>query len=135
MLRPMTGFARVVLWIGAAAFFAIGAWLLINPEGMAQMGLPLGAPVWRIEIRAFYGGLEVGLAIYLAICALRPAWCLPGLTAAALVLGGAGSGRLLGMLADGMDRNMLIAMASELGGAALAVAALLKERKAARRSG
>lgn len=131
MLLRMTLFARVVLWFAAASFLAFGAWLLISPEGMTQMGLPLGSQDWRIEIRAFYGGLELGLAAFLALCARRPAWSLPGLLAAALILGGIGAGRLIGMLADGFKTSMVLAMALELGSAALAAAAAAKESRAA----
>ena len=78
----MTTLTRVTLWLAAALFLAFGLAILIQPELLSGMGLPV-QPVWRTELRAFYGGLEIGLAAFLILCARRPAWALPGLVAAA----------------------------------------------------
>lgn len=122
----MTTLTRVTLWLAAALFLAFGLGILIQPELLSGMGLPV-QPVWRTELRAFYGGLEIGLAAFLILCARRPAWALPGLVAAALLMGGVGSARLLGMALDGFQKNMVIAMVSELAACALATVAALRE--------
>ena len=74
----MTKLARTMLWLSALLFAAFGAFLLIDPGGMEKLGLPLAVPRWRTEIRAFYGGLELGLAAFLALCLgsapLRPSY-------------------------------------------------------------
>lgn len=128
----MTRFPVIVLWLSALLFLAFGVGCLIQPELLTQFGLPV-QPVWRTELRAFYGGLEIGLATFLILCARRPAWVLPGLLAAALVLGCVGTARLLGMALDGPVRNMLVAMVAELSGCALAVAAVVHEGRRAGR--
>lgn len=128
----MTKLARTMLWLSALLFAAFGAFLLIDPGGMEKLGLPLAVPRWRTEIRAFYGGLELGLAAFLALCTRREEWAVPGLAAAAFILGGAGTGRLLGIALDGTDQGMVIAMATELGGALAAGIAAHHEARAAR---
>lgn len=126
----MTRFPQVVLWLSAFLFLAFGAGCLVYPELLAQLGLPV-QPVWRTEIRAFYGGLEIGLAAFLILCTRRPIWVLPGLLASALILGAVGTARLLGIVLDGPAKNMVIAVAAELGGSALAAAAAVHAARTA----
>lgn len=121
----MPAFTRIMLYVGALTFLVFGLWLLVNPAGLAATGLPVEpGSLWRVEIRAFYGGLEIGFGTFLLLCARRPGWALPGLTAAALVLCGAGLARAAGLVLDHRaDTSMLAAVAAELGGAVLSAAA------------
>jgi hypothetical protein len=69
-----------VLFLAALGFLGFGAWLLVDPAG-GLAGVDIGAtsPAGLVERRAFYGGLEVGLGLFLLACATRPAWHAPGL--------------------------------------------------------
>ena len=94
-------FARGVLGIDALAFLALGLWLFAQPEGLSAVGLAADNPAARIELRATYGGVELGLGAFLAWTAWGPRSRLRvGLVASVLTLGGFGAGRALGMLAD-----------------------------------
>ena len=63
---------------------------------LAPVGIS-GTTAGLIELRAFYGGLELGLAAFLFACAAKPAWREPGLWSVALVNGGIAAARLLGI--------------------------------------
>ena len=125
----MTRFARLTLWLVAAPLLGLGAYLLLDPDGMTRMGLPVAGLRWRIDVRAVYGGLELGAGLFLALCARRPAWARPGLRAALLLYGPTGAGHLLGNLVDGVDPGMLVAALFELGCALLSWLADRHERR------
>lgn len=91
----MSGARAALLSGGALAFAAIGVWATLDPVGaLAQVGVvPVDARGW-VELRAMYGGLELGAAVFLALCAARPAWHAPGLVASACLIGGLGVARV-----------------------------------------
>ncbi|MCO5168882.1 MAG: DUF4345 domain-containing protein [Planctomycetes bacterium] len=121
--------ARCSLALTAVAFAAFGLWLLVAPQALGQVGVELPTPAARAEIRAFYGGLELGLAAFFAVAAARPAWFAPGLLAQALGLGGVVLGRLTGVVVDGATDPLLLAlMGAEAAGCALGVVALVRLR-------
>lgn len=112
--------ARAVLLVTAIVFAGFGLWLLIYPEAVSTLGVELLNPSARIEIRSFYGGLEIGLGAFLLYCARSPSLELlkAGLLAAGLALGGVSIGRLFGFLVDGQPMPLvLIFTALEVGGA------------------
>lgn len=87
----------------------------------------LPGPAGRIEIRAFYGGLEIGFGIFLLLCSRKPALLGPGLLAAALSLGGAATARGIAFFLEGVFPPPLIAAgAAEALGALLAYTAYYK---------
>ncbi|MBX3471620.1 MAG: DUF4345 family protein [Planctomycetes bacterium] len=119
--------ARCSLLLAAVGFAAFGVWLLVAPEALGEVGVVLSTPAARAEIRAFYGGLELGLAAFFAVAATRPAWFAPALLAQALGLGGVIVGRLTGVVVDGATDPLLLSlMAAEAGGCALGVVALVR---------
>ena len=71
--------SKLSLIVSAIGFFGFGIVLFIAPELMESAGLALVDPAGHIEIRAFYGGIELGLAMFFVI-ALKREWILPGLT-------------------------------------------------------
>lgn len=113
--------ARLVLVLNAITFAVLGAWSLLAPATVAShIDLGLTSPTARADFMAFYGGFELGLAAFLAWCALRPARVRPGLVALGLGLSGAGLGRLAGILSGGpVQPNMYAFLVFELGFAAL----------------
>ena len=116
----MTRAASIILWLDALAFLGFGLAFLLNPTGMME-GLDIAVPTVRaeIEIRAFYGGLELGFAAFLALAAMRPTWREPGLAASALLLAGTAFTRIGGQLAGGFDATHAALAALELSGAIL----------------
>jgi hypothetical protein len=95
-------YARIVLVVSALMYAGFGAAYLARPKAMAKLThFELPSPTAVTEIRAFYGGIELGLAALLVVCAVRPAWAGAGLLALALLSGGAALARLIGFAVDG----------------------------------
>ena len=76
------------------------------------------------EIRAFYGGLELGLAAFFVLALQRPSWFAPALMLQALALGATAAARLYGIIGGGTTEIMLALLAAEAAGCALAIVAL-----------
>ena len=75
-----------------------GVLLFVDPALLGRLvGLTFVDPNAPVEIRAFYGGLELGLAAFFAAAARRAAWLDPALAAFALAFGAAGLARLAGI--------------------------------------
>jgi hypothetical protein len=123
--RTVTQLPRLALTLGALGFVAFGASLLVAPTLLAVVDLGMPTAAARSDVRAVYGGLELGVGLFLAACARRPAWHRPGLVAQSLALGGAVAGRLASFTADGVPNTFSFAFfALEAAGAVLALAAL-----------
>ena len=93
--------ARFSLGLTAIAFALFGVLFISAPRTLENVGAMLLSPSARVEIRGFYGGMELGLGVFFALCAMRPSWYPVGLTAQALSLGGVVVGRLVGAIVDG----------------------------------
>ena len=120
-------FQVLVIALCALGFLAFGLWLLADPGGaLAKIGIATTSATGTIELRAFYGGMEIGLGLFLGWCALRPEWQAAGLWLVLLSTGGAGAARLLGIALAGASPGGYLgwALAWELGFAALAALAL-----------
>ncbi|WP_277372860.1 DUF4345 family protein [Pseudomonas sp. AA-38] len=95
-------FARIVLTIQIVVLAGLGLAYFIRPEEMASFsGALLMGNAAVTEVRAYYGGLQLGLAAYLAMALtrldlLRPALMLLVLLYAALALA-----RVAGLWLDG----------------------------------
>ncbi|MFT3807118.1 DUF4345 family protein [Arenimonas sp.] len=86
----MTTFSRIVLLLAGLGFLGFGGWLAISPQtALEPLGVRASAAGW-IELRAFYGGLELGLAIFLFMAAWHRRWRRAGLWV--VMLGNAGIG-------------------------------------------
>jgi hypothetical protein len=92
--------ARLSLGVTAAAFTGFGIWLLSRPQELSRVDVQVPSPAARAEIRAFYGGLEIGMGLFFAAAAARPAWHRPALAAQTLALGGAALARVVSMRID-----------------------------------
>lgn len=93
----MERFRIAVLLLAGLGFLAFGVAIVAAPEAvLGSVGIS-GTTAGLIELRAFYGGLELGLGAFLLACAAKPAWREPGLWSVALVNGGIGAARLLGI--------------------------------------
>ena len=111
-------FARFSLAATALAFFFFGIWLLIQPDALGQLGIQLTTESARVEIRAMYGGFEIGIGAFLVLALRRPQWYRPALLFQTLSLAGLGLARLVAALLAAAPHPMLFAFcALELIGA------------------
>lgn len=125
--------SRIVLAAAGLMFLGFGLAFMLRPVPTARMvGIRLPEPAAVTEIRAFYGGLEVGLAVLLFIaCAYAP-WRVPGLALALAAFAGPALGRVVGLLLDGRPRSVIYTiLAVELFGAAAAAVCLVLEKRLA----
>lgn len=103
--------SRFVLVASALAFAGIGLAFLIDPAAMARhVGLALEGPTADNDVRAVYGGLQLGCAAFLLLCAIRPAWHAPGLLAQLLLFGGLVTARLVSWAAVGLPSRLGLAL-------------------------
>ncbi len=116
------------LWLCAGAFLITGLLFTVMPQSMftaVALDVPDGSPL--TELRAVYGGLEVGAGIFLALCARRGGEAIElGLLLAFLMLGGLAAYRAIGMGIDAPQVPLMsVLLVLESAGAVLAVFALL----------
>ena len=121
---------RTFLWICVLVNAGIGVATLADPLGfLAAVGLSTTGPNGEIELRAMYGGLELGLAAFLAWCAVEKQRAAVGVIAMTFMLLGLGGIRLLSwflLQPDGNEHLGLILF--ELSGAAIGIFLIVKAR-------
>jgi hypothetical protein len=120
----------LVLALCAVGFLGFGVWLLLDPAALEKVGIGATSKVGTVELRAFYGGMEIGLGLFLAACLVKPEWRAAGLWLVLLSNGGAGLARLLAIGLGGAALGGYLAWALlwELGFAALGGLALAANR-------
>ena len=118
--------ARGILLLSALLFAGFGAAFTLFPHRLAAtVGIQLTTSVARTDFAATYGGFELGFAVFLAICASRPAWVRPGLVASGCAIAGFASVRLVGILiAPELSLLMVGVLIFEAAGSALSFWAL-----------
>lgn len=124
--------AIAVIALAGAGFLTFGLWLTLDAaSALAGVGVEAASAAGLIELRAFYGGLELGLGTFLLGCAALPGWRPAGLWLILLSHAGIAAVRLIGIAASGVYTPFFgWALAWELGLAALAAAALwLRDRR------
>ena len=95
-------FARLVLGLSALAFAGIGAAFLVAPEAMAaRVGVSLAGAAAANDVRAVYGGLQLGIAAFLFHSARRPDVLRTGLAVQLFSFGGLAAARFASLLLDG----------------------------------
>ena len=86
----------------AASFIAFGVAFLLAPQKLAAYAdLSTTSRLGLVELRAFYGGVQIGLGVFLAVAAMRREWQLPGLLCALLSLLGVFGARIYALTAEG----------------------------------
>lgn len=128
----MQRLAIAVIALAGAGFLAFGLWLTLDAAAaLAGVGIEAANAAGLIELRAFYGGLELGLGSFLLACAIRPDWRPAGLWLTLLGNAGIATVRLIGITATGVFTPFFgWALAWELGFTTLAAAALwLRHRR------
>ena len=95
-------FARIVLFASALAFAGTGGAFLLHPVEMtALVGIELTETVSLSDVRAVYGGLELGAALVLALLATNASTLRLGLMAQIAFFSGLVVGRVASLAADG----------------------------------
>jgi hypothetical protein len=115
---------RVLLWLAVAVNVGIGVGCLVDPVGLlAPVGVAALDDRGVVELRAMYGGFEIGLGLFIAWCARAPSRWSAGLLAAVLTVGGLGAVRAASWLALRPEGWLLPALcAVELGASAVGAA-------------
>jgi hypothetical protein len=94
--------ARLLLMLNSALFSLFGLLYLIWPTAMcATLHLVATRPTAIVDVRATYGGMQLGIAALLAYCAISIGGTAFGLLSAACIVGGLAVGRLIGIAANG----------------------------------
>ena len=119
---------KLALGITAAAFTGFGAALLAKPKKiLGTIGIRANDPVGRTELRAMYGGMELGFGAFFTIAAFKEEWRRPALMAILCGIGGLGATRIATAIASG-DPPLTYAMgAPEVAAATLAAISLLRK--------
>ncbi len=96
-------FATVAIFITAISFAGFAIWLGINPNALLEgFGIEDRTPQMATEIRAFYGGIEMAIAVAMLLL-WRRGDLFAALLIGGLALTGASSGRCIGMIVDGFS--------------------------------
>ena len=120
---------KLAIGITAAAFTGFGAALIAKPEKiLGTIGIKARKPVGRVELRAMYGGMELGLGAFFTMAALKQEWRRPALMAILCGIGALGVTRYATAVAEGAGPMTYLMGAPEIAAAALAGTALLRDQ-------
>lgn len=126
-----TRFANITLLLTATIYLGFALWLGYSPRSLlVAFGIEQSTPEMLTEIRAFYGGVEAGIAI-----AMLALWWKNQIVAALLIGGipllGSASGRILGTMTDGFSGLHLVLASFEASGGILCLVGAYLLSKAA----
>lgn len=126
----MPRLATLVLLLSGLSFIGFGIWFFLDPlEPLLGLGGSIEGSAIPLELRAFYGGGEIGLGAFLLLCAMRADWYRPGLWLVLLVNLCTGLARAFALLGGGPPLPFfLAALGWEFGFALLAAVALRRVR-------
>ncbi|MEM6573475.1 MAG: DUF4345 family protein [Pseudomonadota bacterium] len=131
-MKLLDNFNILLIALAGIGFLVFGAWILATPlEALARFGIILAPePVHRIEIRAFYGGLEIGLGLLLLKFAFDRSYRRAGLWLVFASYGALAGGRIVGIVAEAGPTPQMawIALAVELFFGVLGAVALFAGR-------
>jgi hypothetical protein len=114
---------RIYLALQALALIALGLAYFSHPEEMSNLsGMLLMAPAAVTDVRAYYGGLQIGLGIYLLLACRLVELQRATLMLAVLLYSALALARIAGLWLDGglQQTFNLIALLFECVSAALA---------------
>jgi uncharacterized protein DUF4345 len=118
---------RLALAVTAAAFTGFGAASFIRPGILRKVGVRAASSTGTAEIRAMYGGMELGLGAFFAYAAMQSEPSREALLAQVCGIGGLAAGRLASLCVDRPDSVMKLLFLAEGGTAALGAIALMKK--------
>ncbi|MCY1546229.1 hypothetical protein D9M68_822180 [compost metagenome] len=120
-------FARVILVLQMLALAGLGLAYFVRPHEMANLsGMLLIAPAAATDVRAYYGGLQLGLAAFLGLALTRLDLTRAALTLLVLLYSALALARIGGLWLDGGAQQTfnLLALLLEVVSAGLAFWAL-----------
>ncbi len=120
-------FARILLAVQALVSVGLGLAYFIRPQEMANLsGMLLMEAAAATDVRAYYGALQLGLAVFLLLAAVRLELTRAALTWLVLLYAALAFGRIAGLWLDGglQQTFNLYSMLFELVSAGLAFMAL-----------
>ena len=98
----------LLLWFSAIVFALIGVYFLAAPErAAASLGIALNDATARTDVRATYGGMVLGTALFFGWCALATARYQAGLVCLVLIYGGLALGRGLAIAVGQRPATMM----------------------------
>jgi len=108
----------VAIFVTAASWAGFAIWLGVNPSALLPaFGVEASTPQMLTEVRAFYGGVEMAIAVAMIVL-----WRRGDLFAALLIGGlplvGSATGRCVGLIVDGFSAIHLGFAGLEMVGAA-----------------
>ncbi|MWV16335.1 DUF4345 domain-containing protein [Pseudomonas sp. L-22-4S-12] len=115
--------ARIFLAVQALILAGFGLAYLVRPHELANLsGMLLMAPAAITDVRAYYGGLQLGLAAYLLLALARLDLLRPALSLLVLLYAALALTRMAGLWLDGGAQQTfnLYAMLFEVVSAGLA---------------
>lgn len=116
----------VLLVLSGVAMIGVGWMGFTAPADlMAPLDVDLDGPSAFNEVRAMYGGMHVGLGLFLIATGLRPALRTIGLWATLCMMGGLVVGRLASFVVDGAPGDFVVRLIIPEAVAALLAAVLL----------
>ncbi len=93
----------IVILFTAAVWAGFGIWLGAQPTALlSAFGVEADTPAMRTEIRAFYGGVELAIAVAMIVLWVRGQF-FAALLVGGLPLGFSAVGRVAGMAIDGFS--------------------------------
>ena len=120
---------KLAIGITAAAFTGFGTALLVKPEILKKIGIRATDPNARTELRAMYGGMELGFGAFFALALRNPEWRKPALTAILLGIGSLGATRIATAIAEDADPISYLMAGPEIAAAAMAAVALATDSR------
>ena len=120
---------KIAIGITAAAFAGFGTASLVKPDILRKVGIKATNANARTEVRAMYGGLEIGFGVFFALAAIKPSWRQPALAAIVCAIGALGATRIASAAADGAEPMMYAFAVPEVTAATLAAVALATDQR------
>ncbi|MGH2794654.1 MAG: DUF4345 domain-containing protein [Actinomycetota bacterium] len=126
--------SMLLLRITSVLFVAFGIGFVVAPQDLAELMTDAApsVPSAVTDMRATYGGVALGIGLFIGYCARRAETVRLGLLAAISVIASLGTARLIGIIIDGSPNAfMLVFLATEVASLLLLVIALRRIRTAA----
>lgn len=113
-------------------FGVLGVWLLLDPTQLeGWVGIVASSPAAKTELRSLYGGLEIGLGLFLLLGCFRPQLTSATCLCLAMAMMSIALARIVGLVLDDSVSGVLLAyLASEVVFGILGVVGLVRSRRA-----
>lgn len=93
----------ITLILNAVLFGVFGLLLLVAPEKLSLAMIALSHPTALTEVRAFYGGVELAIAVFFVLAFRNINLQQAAIILSVLIYAGLTVGRVYGLFADGRE--------------------------------